>query len=395
MKRLGIYYATACYSDEQGRYYTSPGLGIYLQLLNRMFPFEVVLVAPVTRQPLPHLKYSLPESRVAVYELPYFETFVGAVRVRNQLIKRMRKFFSQHAVDVMWLRYPGAYATELWLKCRRLGIPCFYEAVGDTVQQFELLAKTKPLVGHIQLLVARWHEWEMRRIATTTPCIAVAPSLARKLGNQVVWFPASTLTQDDFFYRRDTCQNPIIQVLFVGGFVRMKSVETLIDAIGIMQQQNLPVYLNLVGDGELRRSLQQRAQNTLKPHSFRFHGYITDRQKLLTIYRQSDIFAMSSLTEGFPRVILEAFANGLPVVATNVAGVPDIVKHGESGLLVQPLEPGLLAASIQRVIEDAQLRQRVIAGGYEIARVYTAEAFLSQVISFVHSRLNVNLLSEE
>jgi hypothetical protein len=135
MKRLGIYYATACYKDASGRYYTSNGLGRYLQEMNRLFPFEVVLAAPVTEHPLPHLGFPLPAERVRVYELPYFETFWEAVKVRRRLIAGLRTFVDTHPVDVLWLRYPGAYAPVLWRECQRRETPCFFQLVGDPVTQ--------------------------------------------------------------------------------------------------------------------------------------------------------------------------------------------------------------------------------------------------------------------
>ncbi len=160
MKRLGIYCATACYRDEAGRYCTSNGLGRYLQEMHRLFPFEVVLAAPVTTLPLAHLQYPLPAERVRVYELPYFETFLGALWVRNTLRHRLSRFLDAYPVDVVWLHYPRAYAPVLWRECRRRDVPCFFELVGAPVS----LLKASPIGSRLkrwtQVQVASMHERE-------------------------------------------------------------------------------------------------------------------------------------------------------------------------------------------------------------------------------------------
>lgn len=393
MKRLGIYYATACYRDEAGRYYTSPGLGRYLQQMNRLYPFEVVLAAPTTTQPLPHLKSPLPGERVVVYELPYFESFLQAVRVRAGLCRKLRRFLHEHHVDVMWLRYPAAYATELWLECRRRRIPCFFEAVADPVFQFEHLMQYVFPLQQIALAVARWHEREMKLIARETPTVAVAKRLVEKLGNKRVrWLPASTVLQGEFYPREDTCTSPPYRVLFVGALLPLKSVETIIDAIALVQRQGYEVHFSIVGDGTERQYLQSLAAEVLLPNTYQFHGYCSDPRRLDQFYRESDLFAMSSVTEGFPRVILEAMARGLPVVATDIVGIPDLVRHGETGLLVPPRNPQALSEAIIRVVEDGNLRRQLIAGGYRVAEEYTLENFLQRLLEFIRTQVGVDLL---
>lgn len=75
--------------------------------------------------------------------------------------------------------------------------------------------------------------------------------------------------------------------------------------------------------------------------------------------RSSGIFINSSLWEAFPLSILEAIASGLPVVASEVSGIPEVIRHGETGLLFQPGDPESLAEAIIRLFEDEELRCRL------------------------------------
>ncbi len=398
MKRLGIYYATACYRDAEGRYYTSNGLGRYLQVLHERYPFEVVLAAPTTPQPLEHLGYPLPTSRVTVYELPYFETFLGAVRVRTKLVPRLCAFLQEHRVDVLWLRYPGAYGTVLWQEAKRSGVPVFYEIVGDPVS---LLGKSPHLHGwkkHLAVWLARQHENTLRRHLQTTPAFAISTALAGQLtacGITPAVIVVSTLFREDFFWREDTCQHRPIQVLFVGALRHEKSVETLIGAVALLQKQGLALHLRIVGDGPQRERLEREASAMLLPNTCYFHGFQTSPRVLHQHYMQADVFVLSSISEGLGRVLLEAMARGVPVVATRVGGIPEIVKHEQNGLLVPPRDVQAMAEAMERLITDASLRRRLIAGGYRTAEQHTTERFLEKVMQFIREQVGVNLLEQE
>lgn len=84
--------------------------------------------------------------------------------------------------------------------------------------------------------------------------------------------------------------------------------------------------------------------------------------------RELDIFVLPTLSEGTPRVILEAQANCVPVVATRVGGIPDMIVDEYNGLLVDPRSPSSLAQSIEKLIDDYKLREKLIANGFRTAR---------------------------
>jgi glycosyltransferase involved in cell wall biosynthesis len=91
-------------------------------------------------------------------------------------------------------------------------------------------------------------------------------------------------------------------------------------------------------------------------------------------YRNSDVFVLPTYMEGVPRVILEAQAAGLPVVTTTVGGIPGAVKDGEDAILVPPGDPQAIANAILRIINDEELRKRMIAMGLESAWNHTLDA---------------------
>jgi glycosyltransferase involved in cell wall biosynthesis len=108
----------------------------------------------------------------------------------------------------------------------------------------------------------------------------------------------------------------------------------------------------LVGDGPLRGVYERRVKELELEDRVLFLGR---RQDIAEILACGDLFAFPSFAEGMPNSVLEAGASGLPIVATPVGGIPEIVTHERTGLLVPPRDPEALAAAILRVLEDPGL----------------------------------------
>ena len=114
------------------------------------------------------------------------------------------------------------------------------------------------------------------------------------------------------------------------------------------------LHLVVVGDGDLRETLKQRADALGLQQRVHFVGA---RRDLGNILSAVDLFTMPSLWEGLPLSLVLAMGAGLPVVATRVAGIPEVVQHDVSGLLVSPGNSGELAHALARLVEDAALRR--------------------------------------
>ena len=122
--------------------------------------------------------------------------------------------------------------------------------------------------------------------------------------------------------------------------------------------------LLLCGDGEERRPLELEARRLGLGERVRFLGSRTDVPEVLGA---SDVFVLPSLYEGHPLSVMEAMAAGLPVIATAVGGVPEVVRAGETGLLVQPGGVAALAAAMERLAGDAAERGRLGRRGAQVA----------------------------
>lgn len=130
---------------------------------------------------------------------------------------------------------------------------------------------------------------------------------------------------------------------WVGRLTAEKGADVLLDAISHLDGET--IVASFVGDGSQRQSLIARSASIAHGEVF-WHGLVFDASRLL---RAFDVFVLSSRTEGTPMVLFEAMNAGIPIVATRVGGVPDVLRR-EDALLVAPDDPASLAAAIRETM---------------------------------------------
>jgi len=149
---------------------------------------------------------------------------------------------------------------------------------------------------------------------------------------------------------------------FVGRFVAIKDLATLVEAFALVTAQRPDAVLLLVGDGPLRAEIDALVAARALQEQVRQVGWIDD---LAPVYATIDIFALSSRNEGTPVAVIEAMAAAKAVVATRVGGVADVVEDERTGLLVPPQNPKALADAIVRLVVASDERLRMGAAGRE------------------------------
>jgi glycosyltransferase involved in cell wall biosynthesis len=138
---------------------------------------------------------------------------------------------------------------------------------------------------------------------------------------------------------------------WVGRLSREKGADVLIEALPHLAGP--PVSISVLGTGPELERLRARATSLNLPHRVRWHGVVPDAGPLFSAF---DIFVLSSRTEGTPVVLFESMAAGVPIVATRVGGVPDVLPRGE-GLLVPPDDPRALASALTALHAEPERRR--------------------------------------
>lgn len=158
----------------------------------------------------------------------------------------------------------------------------------------------------------------------------------------------------ELFKPDQTKKATIPTLLFVAGLSRgeqHKGLKTLLNAVQIIRKTLPDIRLVIVGDGNMKGEYQAYTRQLGLDDAVDFKGRLTGRE-LSSAYQSADVFALPSSNEGFGMVILEAMACELPVVSTNIGGIPLITENGKTGFLVEPHDPGNLALKILDLLHD-------------------------------------------
>jgi L-malate glycosyltransferase len=172
----------------------------------------------------------------------------------------------------------------------------------------------------------------------------------------------------------------------VGRVERVKGIKYLLLAMQIILQQYPNARLEIIGDGSQLNKLKSLAEKLGISNSIIFFGKLANP---IPNYRRMDVFVLPSLLEGFGIVLLEAMAAGIPVVATNIHGIKEVIVDGKSGILVPPKNPEAIAKAVTSIIEDPQLSKDLVDGGFKRARLFDIQEHLLKLENLYKSLLGV------
>lgn len=173
-------------------------------------------------------------------------------------------------------------------------------------------------------------------------------------------------------------------ILYVGRLSEQKGVGDLLTAVGNLRKIN--TQLLIVGDGPRRSALERRAKQEL-PDKVTFTGQLPN-DELPNYYRLADIFVLPTHRDTWGLVLNEAMVCETPVITTTAAGaVGDLVRDGETGLVVPPGDPAALCRAIDQLSKDEERRAELIQAGLECASEFSPEAYATRLIEVVEGLL--------
>jgi glycosyltransferase involved in cell wall biosynthesis len=169
-------------------------------------------------------------------------------------------------------------------------------------------------------------------------------------------------------------------VVFCGRLVANKGIDNIFRAMEKMSRGSLLV----IGDGPERKKLEALAKELKISHRIEFRGWLPTQRDVLQAIRSAKVLVMNSLSEGGPRVPLEAMAAGMPVIVTRVGVMPDVIIDGKNGLFTNG-HPDDLAAKIERVLGDAPWRQSMGDEAKAILNRFERSILIAQYARFLRT----------
>ncbi len=165
----------------------------------------------------------------------------------------------------------------------------------------------------------------------------------------------------------DTTRRPL-NIVNIGTIHEVKGQKYLIEACRLLHERGVDLMCHIIGDGPDREMLEAQAREAGLEDRVCFHGQRV-RAEIIEMLQQADVFVAPSVPssdgrrEGIPVVLMEAMASGVPVVASRLSGIPELVHDGECGLLVPPGDSEAIADAIERLAADPALRRRLGEAG--------------------------------
>lgn len=219
----------------------------------------------------------------------------------------------------------------------------------------------------------------LTRWRSAVPTLKLADVIVAPSGYLVDLFPRFGLSAISIFNILDRSKFPYrarreIEPIFLSnrGLEPLYNVACTLRAFHLVQQRYPDARLTVAHDGACRPKLQALAQE-LGLRNVQFVGQIPN-ERMRELYRETDIYLTSPDLDCMPGSLLECYSSGLPIIATKAGGIPYIVRHGETGLLVELNDHQAMAQCAIRLLEDPALVERMTANGVRECEKYTAEA---------------------
>jgi len=234
--------------------------------------------------------------------------------------------------------YVGLYVV---VAARLLGIRNIAAIRSDGTRD---IAEIGPWAGRLGI-------WLPQKILVNSRAAAKIISNSGRSASKILYLPNVVDTKR--FSPQGSPTSIPFQLVMVGRMNPPKRFDMFLRMLSHLNERGKPVLGHLIGDGFDRPHLEGMAQSLgLGPNHVCFHGALSDVERL---YRRTHVCLHLSDWEGMPNTILEAMSCGLPVVATNVGGIPELIQP-QTGLLVEPDDESGLQDSVLRLIEDEKLR---------------------------------------
>lgn len=356
--RIGI----SCYPSVGGSGILATRLGMELAKRGNEVHF-ITYERPVSIQGMDQENVSV--HLVSVVEYPLFRYPPYTIALASEMIR----VSEQHDLDLMHVHYAIPHATAALLARMVTGVPYIVTLHGSDVTIMGSDPSYRPMNTYSiesadrLTAVSGYLAEEARKNLGVTKEISIVPNFV----DSDAFSPA---------FNNATKRRHQFVVIHVSNFRPVKRVQDIVHAMEIVVKRDKDVKLMLVGDGPERHRAEVMVSEMKLNHNAHFTGFRRDIPFLL---RCSDALVLSSESESAPLTLLEGMSSGLPVIATRVGGIPEIVEDGENGLLIPPHSPEAIAEKILGLKADQEMRVRLgTAARKTVMERYTAEKVLSQ-----------------
>jgi colanic acid/amylovoran biosynthesis glycosyltransferase len=292
---------------------------------------------------------------LAVHAFGSLNYFLGGLAVFPKVVHSAR-LMEAAGVEHVHCHFANHPATAGFVVHRLTGIPFSFTAHGSDLHRDRHMLREKVTEANLVVTIS---DYNRQLILAECGKEFAEKVVVVRCGVDTEMFRPRPAPPDGGASLRLTC---------VAAFEEVKGQRYLVEACRLLVDSGIDVDCRLIGDGPTRAQVERRVSQLELEHVVRFEGAKT-RREVASAFAESDVVACPSVwtshgdREGIPVVLMEAMACGIPVVASDISGIPELVEHERTGLLVPPGDPAALAEALARVHWDPELARRLAADG--------------------------------
>lgn len=368
----------------KGDYYTVSLHSCYLERMTTLFA-ETTLLAPVkivqTKEEIDTFQ-KISVNRLLISALPFSSNSIEALKHKRAYKKAIKEIANK--TDLFYCRVPDPFC---WMPAELTDKPVIMHFVGDTADatkhniHFSWLKK--------KILLAGYH-FEYRRIlksARKSTVYTNGTHLSTKLQRQGINATpvvSSTISQKDLAPEPlRTLSNSPLSIIYIGYLRYAKGIDTLIKVVKKLEKRKFDYQIHVVGDGEMYPLMQQFVEDMNLKNRVHLHGHIDDRDRLLSLLQASDLFFFPSLSEGSPRVVIEAMSQGCPVLSTPVGSLPGCFEEGKEILFFPFNDASIATNKILEMSNNLEKLTSIRDHAYQkVATQFTMEQFIRTITTY-------------
>jgi glycosyltransferase involved in cell wall biosynthesis len=328
-------------------------------------------------------------SGTEVVQLPDYRSLRRLHAVAGAAIRTGSAFWrGLSGVDVVWVFGPHPFELMIVILARLRRRRVVLGVRQDTPEYFRARLPSprwKPVLVAVRAMDGL-HRLLARRIPATVVGTANAERYASRKGRVLTMMPSLVREEDVVSEPPERDWTGVLDLLTVGRIDAEKNPLLLVEALAEVERARPGRFrLRWAGVGPLADDVRRRAEELGIGDRIELLGYVPFGPELLTEYRRAHVFLHVSLTEGVPHVLVEALSSGTPIVATDVGGVRAALDDGAAGLLVPPADAAALTTALFKLVDDDQLRSRLVEHGLGLARERTLESEAARVAAFLRN----------
>lgn len=319
-----------------------------------------------------------------IIEIPYKGSFLKSLSNLLYYYRSIKKV--KNEVALFYCRVPDPYS---WMPLLLFKKQTIIHFVGDAIdatkhnEKWNLVKKSIMIIGYLPdycltLLVAK-------RSKVYANGFQIVNKL-KKYSIKAEELISSTVSINDipqYLPKREYKEINIVNLIYIGYIRYAKGINTLMSLIRKLYCNHINFHFDIIGTGEMFEDIENFIQDNLFEKCVTLHGMIDDRNRINTLLQNSDLFVFPSLSEGSPRVIIEAMAQGIPIISTPVGSLPTTFVEGETIRFFDYNDVDRVYEIVIEFIDNPEpfIHQRDKA--YEqVKNNYTMEAFLGKIFTY-------------